>query len=299
MGGKVPNRRDRVIGGLADRQHGVVSRGQLRAAAIGEDVIDRALRAGRLRPLLRGVYAVGHVALPREGWWMAALLACGEGAALSHLTAAAAWDLRRGPILPVELIVRGDRGRGHDSLVAHRMRLHPGDTLVRDGLRLTTPARTIVDCAGTLAGRPLRELVERAQDLGRFDPRRVEAGLRRNPRRPGGRQLTDFVSLLQPDRDNARSHLERLLLRALRKAGVPKPEVNASIAGRRRDFVWREARLVVEVDGHRWHSSRTAMRRDRRRDRELTAHGWRPIRFTYEDVAFEPQATARDVAALL
>lgn len=298
MSGKGPTRDD-IIGRIADRQHGVVSRAQLRAADLSSDTIDYAVTAKRLRPLFRGVYAVGHMALKREGWWMAALLACGEGAALSHLSAAAAWDFRRAEILPVELIVPGDGGRKHDSLIAHRMRLHPDDTLVRDGLRLTTPARTIVDCASALTGRPLRELVERAQDLRRFDSDQVLATLERVPRRRGCRQLTDLLLLIQPDSDGARSHLERLFLSLVRNARLPRPAVNEIIAGRRRDFVWRDARLVVDVDGYRWHSSRKAKRRDHRRDRELTALGWRPARFTYEDVAFEPEEVAPEVARLL
>ena len=297
MGGKSPNRRDEIIGRIADRQHGVVSHEQLRAAGVSRRVIERAVEAGRLRPLFRGVYAVGHRALSREGWCMAALLVCGEDAVLSHLTAAVLWDLRRGPVKPIEVIVPGDRGRKLDGIVPHRMRLEPGDTLKLDGLRVTTPARTIADCAATLAGRPLRELVERAQNLRRFDPSRIQSTLERNPRRRGRRQLTDLLLLIQPDTDNARSHLERLFLKAIRD--LPKPAVNAQVAGRARDFVWKEERLVVEVDGHRWHSSRQAMREDRRRDRELTAAGWRPIRFTYEDVAFEPDQVKKQVATIL
>lgn len=299
MSGQSPNRRRYIAGRLADRQHGVVSRTQLLTAGMTIDEIDHAVSTRRLRPLLRGVYAVGHVALRREGWWKAALLVGGDGAALSHRSAAVAWDLQRGPLFPIELIVPGDRGRKHDEIVPHRMRLHPEETLLFDGLRVTTPPRTIVDCAGVMSGRPLRGLVERAQDLRRFDAKRVEATLDRNPRRFGRRQLSDLLLLIQPDSDGARSHLERLFLKAMRKAGITRPEVNAPIAGRRRDFVWCESRLVVEVDGHRWHSSRSAMRRDRRRDRELTALGWRPVRFTYEDVAFEPAEVGREVKGLL
>jgi very-short-patch-repair endonuclease len=299
MSGKVPNRRDESIGRLADRQHGVVSRAQLGAAGISEDVIDYALRTGRLRPLFRGVYAAGHRALKREGWWMAALLACGERAVLSHLTAAVAWGFRRAPIKPIEVIVSGDRGRELAGILPHRMRLQAAEVMVVDGLRITTPARTIVDCASTLTGRPLRELVERAQDLRRFKPEDITATLDRVPRRRGCRQLTDLLLLIQPDEDGARSHLERLFLKAMRRARLPPPDVNYAIAGRQRDFVWSDARLVIEVDGNRWHSSPQAKRRDHQRDRELTALGWRPARFTYEDVAFEPDAVAREVKTLL
>jgi very-short-patch-repair endonuclease len=104
---------------------------------------------------------------------------------------------------------------------------------------------------------------------------------------------------MAPDNDNARSHLERLFLTLTRKANLPKPIPNHDIAGRRRDFAWPVERLVVETDGYRYHSSRTAKRRDNRRDRELTALGWRPVRFTYEEVAFEPRVVGEELARLL
>jgi len=104
---------------------------------------------------------------------------------------------------------------------------------------------------------------------------------------------------VRPDADNARSHLVRLFLSLVRSSGLPRPEVNSLIAGRRRDFAWPEQRVVVETDGHRYHSSRRAKRRDHRRDRRLTALGWRPLRFTYEEVAFEPAGVGSELAALL
>lgn len=294
-----PILRDRVLAWFADRQHGVVSREQLLAAGVSAQAIGRAVRAGRLRPLFRGVYAVGHIAVRREGWWMGALLACGGGAALSHQTAATLWELHKGSILPVALITPTDRGRKQSRIKVHRTRLHETETLVRDGLRVTTPARTIVDLAATLSARSLREMVERAQDGRRFDPDGISTTLARVPRQAGARPLMDLLELMQPDTDNARSHLERLFLSLVRHARLPRPEVNREIADRKRDFVWPRQRLVVEVDGYRYHSSRQAKRRDHRRDRQLTTLDWRPVRFTYEDVAFEPAQIARELTALL
>ncbi len=288
-----------MVGALADRQHGVVTRGQLLAAGQTARVIDRAVDAGRLRPVFRGVYAVGHVALRREGWWMAALLACDDDATLSHRTAAAVWNLRAGPAFPIDVTTSTSHGRKHARITTHRTRLHPLDALVIDGLRVTSPSRTIVDLAAILDGRALREAVERAQDLRRFDPEDIRVTLARAPRRSGTRKLTDLIALLQPDANNARSHLERLFLALTRKAKLPKPESNHAIAGRARDFVWVEQRLVVETDGYRHHSTRQAQRRDHRRDRQLTALGWRPARFTYEEIAFEAEAIAGEVAELL
>jgi very-short-patch-repair endonuclease len=260
-------------------------------------MISRAVQSGRLRPIFRGVYAVGHTALRREGWWMAGLLAAGEGATLSHRSAAMLWGLLTSPILPVELIVTGCRGRKLAEVVTHRMRLHPSETMSFDGLRVTTPARTIVDLAFELTLRTLRETIERAQDLGRFHPLEIRAVLGRTPGRPGSRPLGDVLELLQPDDDGARSHLERLFLGLVRRARLPQPAVNQVIGQHARDFAWPTQRLVAEVDGYRYHS--WAQRRDRQRDRELIALGWRPVRFTYEEVAFEPDRVAGELTSLL
>jgi very-short-patch-repair endonuclease len=299
MRDEVPIHRDRLVGALADRQHGVVSRQQLLAAGLSAAAIGRATDAGRLRTTFRGVYAVGHVALRREGWWMAALLVCGAGAALSHRTAGSVWGMVAGPVLPVHVTTPTDGGRSHSSIRNHRARLHPIDTLVIDDLRVTTPSRTIVDLGAVLEGRALREVVERAQDLHRFDPQDLCATLDRAPRRPGTRRLRDLVTLMAPDRDHARSHLERLFLALTRTTRLPRPECNHEIAGHSRDFAWPHHRLIVETDGYRFHSSRRAQRRDSRRDRELTALGWRPVRFTYEEIAFESVEVARELAGLL
>jgi very-short-patch-repair endonuclease len=269
---------------------------QLLAAGWTPRMIRRAVQAGRLRPLFRGVFAVGHLALAREGWWMAALLASGDQAALSHSTAAALWRLRPSAVLPVEVTVTTQRGRKQRNITVHRTRLEPHEVMCLDGLRLTTPARTIVDLAARLKGRPLREVVERAQDLNRFHPEEIRALA---PGRPGSRPLIDLLDLIQPDADNARGHLERLFLSVVRKARLPRPEVNHPIAGKRRDFVWPAHRLVVEVDGYQYHSTREAMRNDRRRDRELIALGYRPARFTFEDVAFEADHVANELTTLL
>jgi very-short-patch-repair endonuclease len=296
---KSPNRRDWVAGEIADRQHGLVARWQLLAAGMSHRAISRSLDAGRLRPLFRGVYAVGHAVVSTDGWCQAALLACGEKSVLGHRTACTKWSLRRDDLFPLSVIVPGDRGRKHDRIETRRVKLDRRDWMVFDSLRVTTPARTIVDMAGELRGKEMRLLVECAQDIRRFKPGQIRAVLERNPHRPGCRPLLHLVALLDPDADGARSYLERLFLKLVRKAKLPEPEVNQQIEGRERDFVWRDHRLVIEVDGHAHHSSRAAMRRDKARDRELTAALWRPARFTYEDVAFEPEATVNELRNLL
>ena len=294
------NQRDSVIARIADSQWGVVSREQLLAAKLSRDQIGDALRAKRLRRILPGVYAVGHIRLRREAWWQAALLYCGEGAVLSHRSAAVAWGMLPGDgVEPVDVIARGNAGRDQKGINPRRIALHKDDYERRFGMWVTTPARTIADNAGVMRGRALRELIERAEDARRFDRVGIEGVLARSPRLPGRRDLLTLVRLLGPDRDGARSELERRFLRLCRSHGLPKPDVNIVVEARRRDFVWPQHRLVVETDGYRWHSSRKAMRRDRARDRELMLAGWRPIRFTYEDVIFEPSIVVADFDGFL
>jgi len=246
-----------------------------------------------------GVYAIGHRAVTSKGWCQAALLYCDDFAVLSHRTAAMLWRLSMPELFPISVIVPNGRGRELSRLRPRRMRLVRPDWCILDGLRVTTPARTIVDMAAELEGREMRRLVERAQDLKRFDASRIEATLERNPRRPGTKPLLTLIALLQPDQDGAKSYLERLFLALIRKHRLPPPEVNVRIQGRERDFVWREQRLVIEVDGYAFHSSKRAIARDKKRDRALTAALWRPARFTYEEIAFEPAATAAELADLL
>ncbi len=240
----------------------MVSRAQLLGAGLSGQTIGRALRAGRLHSLFRGVYAVGHTAIGQTAWWQAALLACGGGAVLSHHTAAQLWSMRRGELFPISVIVPGNHGRKLHRINPRRTALHATEHMTLDGLAVTTPARTIVDMAAELAPRQLRELVERAQDLHRFNPREIRGAIERHPAPAGQSRPTRLHCLLEPDHDGARSHLERLFLPLARWAGLPRPEVNVQIEGATRDFVWRDRQLVVEVDGYAYHSSRRAMRRD-------------------------------------
>ena len=126
------NRRDRLAGELADGQHGVAGRDQLLRAGVSRESIKGSLAAGRLRPMLRGVYAVGHVAVSREGWCQAALLACGDQSVLSHGTACLVWRLRAAEHFPISVIVPGTRGRRLDRIRARRMRLDPRDWVSLD-----------------------------------------------------------------------------------------------------------------------------------------------------------------------
>jgi hypothetical protein len=297
MSGQIPNQLDLLLAERGDRQFGVVSRDELLRAVPADD-IDWALKKLRLRPLFRGVYAVGHTAIRREGWWFAALKACGRGSTLGGRSAGQYWRLAAGHVFPIAVYSAADRGRTQPRIKVRQAVLDPSERFRVDGLSITTPARTLIDLHATLTPRDRRELIERAQDLKRFDSRALRRCLDLHLRQPGRRPLLDFLDMLEPRDDGTRSHLERLFLPLSRGAGLERPLVNRLVEGRQRDFVWPDRRLVVEVDGHAFHSSRAAIRRDKARDRELVAARWLAVRFTYEDVAFEPQTVESELAKI-
>jgi REase_MTES_1575 len=269
---------DVVIGALADAQHGVVARRQLVAVGLSDAAITRRILGGRFRPLHRGVFAFGHQALRVEGRWMAAVLACGDRAVLSHASAAAAWDLTPVGSGPVHVTVPGDHGRARRAGVrVHRSRaLTPAQTTIHRGIPITTRERTIIDLAKRLTGRPLEQLLNRAERHLDFDE------LRRT-RSPSLQAVLSSYTVA-----TTRSQLEEAFLRLCDDYAIPRPETNARIEGIEVDFVWRDVRLIVEVDGYAHHRSPSAFERDRERDAILTTSGWRVLRFTYAHVTRRP-----------
>jgi hypothetical protein len=260
---------------LAADQHGVVTRLQLLQAGLTNEAIARRVQAGRLHRLHRGVYAVGHQVLTRQGRWMAAVLACGPGAALSHQTAAAAWDLRRaGTAIHVTVPGRGGRKAPKGVRLHRSPTLTPRDVTRIDGIPVTRPARTIIDLSRTISADDLEPIVDLADqrhlvdftDLRAANPASLKAVLRRYDPAP------------------TRSELERRFLRLCDDHGIPRPETNTRIEGLEVDFVWRDRRLIVEVDGYAYHRSPAAFERDRERDVVLQTRGWRVMRFTWRHV---------------
>jgi hypothetical protein len=287
MGGKRAT--DRTIASLAGAQHGVAARWQLVALGLGNDAIDGRLARGRLHPLHRGVFAVGHTALKAEGRWMAAVLALGGNAVLSHATAARAWELRPSEGT-IHVTVPGDAGRRRRTgLRVHRSRaLTPSDTTTHRGIPITTPARTIVDLARTLTGRPLEQALDLADrrrliDFGEFK------------RRPIPSSLQAVLSLYTAGATVTRSEMEERFLALCDEHGLPRPEVNTRIEGEEVDFAWPGQRLIVEVDGYAYHRSPTAFESDRERDVKLVLAGWRVLRFTWTQLTRRPAWVARSV----
>lgn len=263
-----------------------MSRAQLAALGLGRGAIEVRLRAGRLRPIHRGVYAVGHDAIPVRGRLVAALLVAGRGGALSHGTAAHLLSLT--PSMPafVEVTTTSRPPRNRAGARFHRTTT-PLGTTVRHGLPLTTPLRTLRDLAAT---RPKAE-VERACSEALVRRLVTEAQIAAQ-RGPGAAVLRGLVA---GGVAATRSELERRFLRAVAGAGLPRPLVNHRIGPYVVDFAWPEHRLVVETDGARFHDHALARRRDRARDAELQLRGWIVLRAGWE----EPDAVAARVARLL
>lgn len=278
---------------LVKAQFGVVTRAQLVELGVGVAAVDSALRRGELRPLHRGIYALGATPLRDEGVWLAAVLACGPHAILSHLSAARLWEMRtpRGDDTVHVTLAAGRRAP--PGITTHRTRrITRADVTVHRGVPVTTPARTVVDVADITTYDELRALADHGV---RLDP---EAVRRAQHRAPGRRGAPDIARLLRSD-VRTRSTLERALRRLVLSAQLPKPRFNEMALGKERDAVWRTQRLVVEVDGAAFHAPKPAREADYERTAALVAAGWRVLHFTYDQVVYEPDLVGSRIAAAL
>jgi very-short-patch-repair endonuclease len=269
----------------------VVTRRQLLRAGVGPHWIDARLKAGRLRRAHRGVYLVGPV-FPPLAKEMAAVLACGEGAALSHRAAATLWQLLPHPARDraVDVTVPVRHAKGRRGIRVHRAGpIPPDETTILDGIPITAPARTLLDLAAVVPPGDLERAVAEAERRRLASRSRLAALLARYARRPGTRALRALVEM-QERPAFIRSEAERRLLRLVRKARLPAPDVNAPLHGFEVDLLWRDAALVVEVDGYAFHSGRAAFEEDRRRDAELAARGLTVVRVTWRQLADQPEA---------
>lgn len=249
---------NRSVATQAARQHGVITRAQLLEAGLKRGAVSRRLKAGHLRPLHRGVYVMGPLTPPRARE-MAAVLASGPGAVISHRSAAALWDLlpERGDAAPVDVTVSGgDRGR-RPGIRTHRViGLEADERAEMDGIPITAPGRTVIDLAGVVGSRELERAVARGARTGLVTRETLASLLRRHRGRPGTPALR---ALLASERTPAltRSEAEETFLSLIREARLPAPELNVVVAGHEVDFLWRSEGLAVEVDGFRFHSSRS------------------------------------------
>lgn len=290
------------IAAITARQHGVVTRAQLVEVGLTPDAIDGRVRSKRLRPLHRGVYVPGSLVgplLPPRAREMAAVLACGPGATVSHGSAASLWSItpERGDGLPVHVTVPGDRTR--PGIRVHRVRtLAAEETAVLDGIPVTTPARTLLDLAAHLRARDLEQAIARAERLDLTDARELLALLERRRPRRGVRLLRSLIG--EGGRPAlTRSAAEERFLGLTRQGKLPVPEANARVAGFEVDFLWRSEAVAVEVDGFAYHSSRRTFESDRQRDAELAARGIQVVRVTWRQITGEPHAVLVRLARTL
>ncbi len=268
---------------VARRQHGVVTLAQLRACGFTDEVVRGLVRRGEVRRLHRAVFLVGPMvgAHTRE---LAATLACGAGAVASHRSAARLYAILPPAPGPVHVTVAGRHVGGDDSIVVHRTHtLRRHEVRDRHGIPVTAPIRTIVDLAGACRATELEAAVAEAFALNLVNRAVL---LRAIDSSPGRRGVARLARILEGERRPARtrSHPERLLLSAIRRSDLPEPEVNARIGPWEVDFLWRDLRLVVEVDGYSTHSSPRAFERDRRKDGDLLGRGFIVRRFTANQV---------------
>jgi very-short-patch-repair endonuclease len=278
---------------VAGRQWGAVSRRQLVALGFSARGIEEWVRTGRLLRLHRGVYAVGHDRLRIEGRWLAAVMACGPGAVLSHRDAAQLWELRQTGASTIDVTVPSQNGRiRRKGIRIHRSgRLAPEEVTVRHGIPVTTVARTLLDLADVLDAQALRRAVTEAEYHGRFDLPSLIAVVESNPGRRGRKLMT---AATEGRHHRTRSRLEDRFLRLIEKWGVEEPQANVWIEGYEVDFVWTRVGLVVELDGVAAHTTRAALNADRLRDRRLWRAGLRTIRLTSEALA-DPEAVLGDL----
>lgn len=280
---------DRRIARLAAAQHGVVTTAQLGGLGLGPRGVAHRVRIGRLHRSYRGVYAVGTALLSAEGCWLAAVLACGDGAVLSHTSAAALWGIRESASALIDVTVRsrGGRSRRKGVRVHRSTSLSDGEVTRRLGIPVTSPARTLVDLAGIVSAASLRRAVAQAEALRIFDLGALRAALNAGRGRKGTGVLAEIIASWL-DIELTRSELEVLFLELCASERIARPATNPLVAGYEVDFLWASHRLIVEVDGREHHGTRIAFEEDRARDARLTVAGYRVVRFTYWQVVRDP-----------
>lgn len=279
--------RSRAAWALAKRQHYVLTRQQLLGLGFTRREIERRLDSGRLHGVCSGIYAVGRPSLTQQGHWMAAVLACGDGAVLSHSSAAALWRIGYEQRNLIEVSLPSPSRRRRPGLRIHRRpSLAKKDTTTRHGIPVTTPVRTLIDLALRLDRRGIERMINEADKYDLVHPPALREALDRRQGEPGVARLRHIL-----DRRTFRltkEELERLFLPLAREAGLPTPLTGQWVNDFEVDFYWPDLGLVVETDGLRYHRTPAEQARDRLRDQAHTAAGLTQLRFTHEQVRYEP-----------
>jgi very-short-patch-repair endonuclease len=285
----------RAAWALAERQHWVITRGQLLRLGLTDEGIEHRIAIGRLHVVRAGVYAVGRAALTREGHFMAAVLSCGDGAVLSHESAAAHWRILTPRGGPIHVTVPPSRSARRRGIAVHR-RAGPLGATRHEAIPITRVADTVVDLATGLPDEPLERAINEAVNRDLTDPDRLRDEAAAMRRRLGARRV---VALL--DRDTyvvTDSRLEQRLLRIVRRAGLPPPQTQRHLVGGRVDFYWPQLGLIVEADSLRFHRTPAQQRADRLRDQKNAAAGLITLRFTHWQIFFDPDHVSAILVAV-
>jgi very-short-patch-repair endonuclease len=282
-----------AIAAVAGRQFGYITRAQLLRIGLGSRAIEYRVATGRLIPVYAGVYAVGYVNRTPVARACAAVLACGERAALSHGSAASLWGFYRHWDAPFEVTAPSIRVR--EGVKVHRTRTLTRLDLTRQlGIPVTTPARTVLDNAPRLTGKRLSRFVNDALRTPYLHVASLADVLNRNPNHPGASRLRRFA-----EAPTTNSPLEDDFLEFARRYGLPKPVTNTHLLGYEIDVLYPRERVIVEVDSHGFHSDRDSFERDRKRDVVMLAARFITVRITDERMKQEAEQEARRLLEIL
>jgi hypothetical protein len=284
---------------VAHTQFGVVTVGQLVACGLSRDQIKRLADRGHLHRLHRGVYAVGHRRLVDHAWLIAALLACGPTAFLSHRTAAAVWGLRPVAVKAIEITVTG--GASRKRLIVHRASVQPNpdDVRTRNGLRVSSVPRLLVELGSRERPAELTRLVTQAARKRVLEVDKIEEALGRHARRPGLARVKEALSAYRPGPDR-KSDLEIAFDALLEEhPDIPRPIPNVTIAGWEIDCYWPGQSVALELDGRPYHVAVRDMEKDRLKDAKLLGLGIRPLRITGARLEHDARDALADLRTLL
>ena len=291
--------RDNQIARIARRQHGLITSRQFEALGLSRQAISDRCAFGRLHRVHRGVYAVGHAAISPAARRLAAVLTYGDEAVASHVGAAVTWELRKSSSRLQHVTVPG-HARSRPGIRVHLRTLVAADRGRRDGIPVTSLARTLVDLGDVVPSAHVRSALVRAEQLRIVDMTAIDAALARAGRTRGAAVLRGVLRIYDPRWEQTRSELELALLDLVTTQGLPLPEINAWIESRFLvDALWRRQRFVVEVDGAAFHDTPSARRDDARRDRMLRVLGYDVRRFSYAEMTASPDHVARTLRTAL
>jgi hypothetical protein len=290
--------KDAQVAWIAARQHGSISHAQLVSVGLSQTEINGRVAAGWLHRRHLGVFAVGHPGLTARGRWAAATLAGGDGAVLSHRSAAALWDIGRDGEVP-SITVPGTKRRPRAGLEVHAGRLRGDETVRFDGIRVTSVGRTLLDLAETLTVTQLVPIIDNATNARHLGRTTLPSVIQAAKGRRGLKTLKRALLVTRPQDVLTRSELERRALRLIQGTGLPAPEVNQRLHGLEVDLLWRDHGLVVELDSRQHHGTDIALDRDTRRAGDLMAHGWLVGRCTWRQVVNDPGWVSSRLAAWL